>query len=140
MADFDLDRFVEAQAAIYAQALAELRRGRKQSHWMWFVFPQIAGLGSSPTARHYAVASADEARAFLAHPLLGARLREGAAAMLAHRGLSAEAILGGIDALKFRSSMTLFEAMADDPALFAEALEAFCDGERDQATLALLGR
>lgn len=140
MADFVLDRFVEAQASIYAEALAELRSGRKQSHWIWFVFPQIAGLGSSPTALYYAIASADEARAFLAHPLLGARLRESVAAMLAHRGRSAEAILGGIDALKFRSSMTLFEAVADDPALFVEALEAFYGGERDRASLGLLGR
>jgi len=140
MAEFGLDRFVEAQAAVWPRALAELERGRKESHWMWFVFPQIAGLGSSPTARHYAIVSADEARAYLAHPLLGARLHEGVAAMLAHRGASAEAILGGIDSLKFRSSMTLFEAVADDPAPFADALDAFYGGERDRATLGLLGR
>jgi uncharacterized protein (DUF1810 family) len=106
---------------------------------MWFVFPQLAGLGSSPMAVRYAIASADEARAWLADPVLGARLREGVAAMLKHRGKSAEAILGGIDALKFRSSLTLFEAVADDPALFAEALAAFYGGERDGRTLALLG-
>lgn len=136
----DLTRFIEAQEGVHSQALAELRRGRKESHWMWFVFPQIAGLGTSPTARLYAIASADEARAFLAHPLLGARLRNCTAAILAHRERGAEAILGPVDAIKLRSSMTLFEAVADDPALFAEALAAFHDGERDAATLRLLGR
>ena len=140
MTGFDLARFVAAQEDIYKQALAELRAGRKQSHWMWFVFPQIAGLGHSPMAVRYAIASAEEARAYLAHPLLGARLRECVAAMLAHRGQRPEAILGGIDALKFRSSLTLFEAVADDPAPFAAALEAFYDGVRDARTLELLGR
>ena len=138
MAGFDLDRFVTAQAGIYAQALAELKAGRKQSHWMWFVFPQLAGLGRSPAARFYAIASAAEARAYLAHPLLGARLRESAAAILAHHGGRAEAILGPIDAIKLRSSMTLFEAVAADPAPFAAVLGAFFGGERDPATLSLL--
>ena len=140
MAGEDLSRFVEAQATAWPAALAELRAGRKQSHWMWFVFPQIAGLGASPMAVHYAIGSADEAKAYLDDPLLGARLREGVAAMLSHRGQSADAILGGIDALKFRSSLTLFEAVADDPALYVEALDAFYDGARDARTLALLGR
>lgn len=140
MAAFDLGRFVAAQAGSWPTALAELRAGRKQSHWMWFIFPQLAGLGSSPMAVRYAIGSADEARAYLAEALLGARLREGVAAMLAHKDRSAEAILGGIDALKFRSSLTLFEAVADDPELFAEALEAFYDGRRDERTLELLGR
>jgi uncharacterized protein (DUF1810 family) len=139
MAALNLDRFLEAQAGSWPGALAELRAGRKQSHWMWFVFPQFAGLGHSPMAVRYAIGSADEARAYLAEPLLGARLREGVAAMLAHRGRSAEAILGGIDALKFRSCLTLFEAVADDPAPFAEALDVFYDGGRDERTLALLG-
>jgi uncharacterized protein (DUF1810 family) len=138
MADFDLDRFVAAHAEIYGQALAELRAGRKQSHWMWFVFPQIAGLGQSPTARFYAIASAAEARSYLAHPLLGARLAESTLAVLAHRGQSAEAILGAIDAMKLKSSMTLFDAIAADPAPFASVLEAFFDAERDPATLMLL--
>jgi uncharacterized protein (DUF1810 family) len=138
MARFDLDRFVAAQAPIYALALAELRRGRKQSHWMWFVFPQIAGLGSSAAARHYAIGSAGEAWAYLAHPLLGARLVECTEAMLAHRGGAAEAILGRIDAMKFCSSMTLFEAVAEEKAPFAAALDAFYGGRRDAATLALL--
>jgi uncharacterized protein (DUF1810 family) len=105
---------------------------------MWFVFPQIAGLGRSPTAIFYAIADAAEARAYLAHPLLGARLIECAEAVLAHRGVSAEAIFGGIDAIKLRSSMTLFEAVAGDPGPFAAVLDAFFDAERDPATLMLL--
>jgi len=134
----DLERFVAAQQGIYPQALAELQSGRKQSHWMWFVFPQLAGLGRSATARFYAIASAAEARAYLDHPLLGARLRESAAAILVHRAARAEAILGPIDAIKLRSSMTLFEAVAADPAPFAAVLDAFFGGERDPATLSLL--
>jgi uncharacterized protein (DUF1810 family) len=136
----DLGRFIEAQVLAWPTALAELKAGRKQSHWMWFIFPQIAGLGHSPMAVHYAIANAQEARAYLADPVLGTRLREGVAAMLAHRGKTAEAVLGGVDALKFRSSLTLFEAVADDPTLFAEALEAFYGGGRDARTLELLGR
>ena len=134
----DLERFVAAQEGVYPQALAELQRGRKQSHWMWFVFPQLAGLGRSETARFYAIASADEARAYLDHPLLGARLRESVAAILVHRSDRAEAIFSPIDAIKLRSSMTLFEAVAADPALFAAVLDAFFGGERDPATLSLL--
>lgn len=140
MAAIDLGRFLEAQEGIWPVALAELRAGRKRSHWMWFVFPQIAGLGRSPMAVRYAIGSAEEARAYLADPVLGARLREGVAAILAHRGRSAEAVLGAIDALKFRSSLTLFEAVADEPALFTEALDAVYDGDRDKRTLELLGR
>jgi uncharacterized protein (DUF1810 family) len=138
MADFNLDRFVTAQAACYAQALGELRQGRKQGHWMWFVFPQIAGLGHSGMARRYAIGSADEARAYLAHPLLGARLIECTEATLGHRGRPAEAIFGAIDALKFRSSMTLFETSAQTPHPFADALEQFYGGQRDSATLGLI--
>ena len=140
MAAVDLGRFIQAQEAIWPAALAELKAGRKQSHWMWFIFPQFAGLGSSPMAMRYAIHSMAEARAYLAHPVLGERLREGVAAMLAHAGKSAEAILGGVDALKFRSCMTLFEAAADDYAPFTAALVAFCDGTRDARTLELLGR
>ena len=140
MASPDLERFVAAQAPVYAQALTELKLGRKASHWMWFVFPQLAGLGRSPTARYYGIASADEARAYLAHPLLGPRLRESSEALLAHRGRSAESILGPVDALKLRSSMTLFEAAAEEPGPFARVLETFYDGERDPLTLDLLGR
>lgn len=137
MSAADLERFVAAQQGVYRDALDELRRGRKRSHWMWFVFPQIAGLGTSPTARFYAIASAGEARAYLDHPLLGPRLRECAAALLAHGDESAEAILGPVDAMKLRSSMTLFEAVADDPALFAALLDRFFDGARDSVSLRL---
>lgn len=122
-----------------AQALAELKAGRKTSHWMWFVFPQIAGLGRSETARFYAISDVAEARAYLAHPLLGARLREAAAALLAHRGRSAEAMLGGIDAVKLRSSMTLFEAVAPEEPVFAAVLEAFFSGQRDPETVRRIG-
>ena len=134
-----LERFVAAQAGVYEQALAELRAGRKRSHWMWFVFPQLAGLGRSATAHFYAIEPADEARAYLAHPLLGPRLVECAEALLRHRDQSAGAMLGPIDAVKLRSSMTLFEAVADDPAPFAAVLDTFYDGGRDPATLSLLG-
>lgn len=132
----DLDRFVQAQASAYPQALAELRAGYKASHWMWFVFPQIEGLGVSKTARFFAVQGREEARAYLDHPLLGPRLAECTAAMLAHAGLRTPLdILGPIDALKFRSSMTLFEAVSEPGNLFAEALDRLYGGERDRATL-----
>jgi uncharacterized protein (DUF1810 family) len=140
MTSQDLERFVAAQAPVYSQALAELKRGRKQSHWMWFVFPQLAGLGRSPTAQHYGISSAAEARAYLGHPLLGPRLRECSQALLAHRGRSVESILGAVDALKLRSSMTLFEAVADSGEPFAHVLDCFYRGERDPLTLGLLGR
>ncbi|MGI4731190.1 MAG: DUF1810 domain-containing protein [Janthinobacterium lividum] len=135
--DFDLDRFVTAQARQYAQALAELTAGAKRSHWIWFVFPQIAGLGQSETARFYAIASLAEARAYLAHPLLGPRLHEATAALLRHPDRSAETMLGGIDATKLRSSLTLFlEAGAGAP--LDTALRTFFGGEHDAATLRLL--
>jgi uncharacterized protein (DUF1810 family) len=130
----DLDRFVQAQAATYQQALAELRAGRKTSHWMWFVFPQIEGLGRSPTARHYAISGLEEARAYLAHPVLGPRLRESASALLGVPHRSAEDILGGIDALKLRSSMTLFARAAPDEEVFRTVLDRFYGGEPDPAT------
>ncbi len=129
-----LDRFVAAQADVYPTALAELRAGRKASHWMWFVFPQIAGLGQSAMARTYAVADAAEARAYLAHPLLGARLVEATRAVTAARG-DATAILGGIDAIKLRSSMTLFAAVADDPTPYRACLDRFFGGVDDPETL-----
>jgi uncharacterized protein (DUF1810 family) len=140
MADpFDLTRFLTAQADTYERALSELQAGRKQTHWMWFIFPQIAGLGQSATARHYAITSREEAFAFLAHPLLGSRLVECTAAMLRHAGRPPEAVLGGVDALKFHSSMTLFDAIggASQPS-FAKALVAFYNGQPDRRTLALL--
>src|SRR5438876_5495861 len=111
---YDLERFVTAQNAggTYERAIEELRRGRKTSHWMWFVFPQIAGLGQSPISRRFAIRSLDEARAYLAHPVLGPRLRDSTQAVLQHKGKAANDIFGGIDAIKLRSSMTLF-ALAD---------------------------
>ncbi|MBS1886719.1 MAG: DUF1810 domain-containing protein [Actinobacteria bacterium] len=134
---FGLQRFVAAQedAAIYARALAELRAGRKQGHWIWFVFPQIAGLGSSPMSEAYAIRSLAEARAYLDHPVLGPRLRECAEALLAtDPSQSAEQILGGIDALKLRSSMTLFARAAPEEALFPAVLDRFFGGEEDHET------
>ena len=131
----DLQRFVAAQEGTYPQALAELRRGRKTSHWMWFVFPQIAGLGHSAMARHYAIRDAAEARAYLAHPLLGVRLIEATRAVTAAPGSGASAIMGGIDAIKLRSSLTLFAEVADDPTPFEAALARFFAGERDPETL-----
>lgn len=132
-----LDRFVQAQAGgVYGRALGELRAGAKSSHWMWFVFPQIAGLGRSETARHFALADRAEAEHYLGHRVLGTRLDECTGAMLAWSGKRpAEAILGTVDALKFRSSMTLFEAVSERSAPFGAALDAFYAGERDPATL-----
>jgi uncharacterized protein (DUF1810 family) len=138
MAD-NLTRFVEAQEGIYPQALAELRAGWKRSHWMWFIFPQVAGLGHSAMAQRYALADLAEARAYLAHPVLGQRLIECTKAMLGWAGKrDAVAILGQIDALKFASCMTLFEA-AGGSEVFAMAFDAFYVGDRDTRTLALLG-
>jgi len=140
----ELDRFVTAQdsGGTWAQALAELRVGRKTTHWMWFVFPQLAGLGHSPTARHYAVRDRDEARAYLAHPVLGPRLREAATALLEQRSSDPVAVLGSTDALKLRSSATLFARAAagtPDEALFTAVLQRFYAGEPDAATIRLLG-
>jgi uncharacterized protein (DUF1810 family) len=118
------DDFVAAQDRVWPAVLAELRAGRKTSHWMWFVFPQLAGLGRSPMSQRYALADADEAREFYAHPVLGPRLRECCELLLTHTGLSAFDIFGGIDAMKLRSSMTLFAEATDDP-LFTQVLEAF---------------
>ncbi|HRP24884.1 MAG TPA: DUF1810 domain-containing protein [Thauera sp.] len=137
---FDLDRFVRAQQGVIDEALAELRRGEKRTHWMWFVFPQLAGLGLSPTAQHYAIRSLDEAQAYLRHPLLGARLRECARALLALQGRSAAQILGYPDELKLRSSMTLFAALPQADPLFAAVLERYYGGVADERTLRLLGR
>jgi uncharacterized protein (DUF1810 family) len=136
---YDLDRFVVAQERVYAEALEELRRGRKSGHWIWFIFPQIAGLGYSDMSRRYAIASLDEARAYLADPVLGARLRECAAALLATATQrSAEDILGGIDAVKVRSSMTLFHRAAPDEPIFRQVLDRFYAGIADAATDARL--
>jgi len=135
---FNLERFQEAQADSYATALAEVRRGAKRSHWMWYIFPQIAGLGSSGMARRYAIQSLAEARAYLAHPVLGTRLREIVGVLRELPDASPEAVFGGIDAVKLRSSLTLFEA-AGGGALFGDALDRWFGGERDGATLARLG-
>lgn len=132
-----LDRFILAQQGHYEQALAELKAGRKTSHWIWFVLPQLRGLGRSAMANEYGLNGRAEAEAYLAHPLLGERLRECVRTMLEHRGSTAVGILGDIDAMKFRSCLTLFDALSTEP-LFGQALEAFYGGERDPATLALL--
>lgn len=140
MADpHDLTRFVTAQAGVYDRALAELIGGRKESHWMWFIFPQFAGLGLSATARYYAIRSRDEAQAYLEHPLLGPRLVESTAAVMRHADTPLHRVLGMVDSMKFASSMTLFEAVAgSNEPLFGQALDTFRQWERDQGTLALL--
>jgi uncharacterized protein (DUF1810 family) len=134
----DLERFVRAQSTTYDGALAELRAGRKTSHWMWFVFPQVAGLGQSPTSRTYAVADLAEARAYLAHEVLGPRLRECCRALLDLVGVSADDVLGGIDATKLRSSMTLFALADPSEPVFGEVLDCYFDGHRDDRTIRLL--
>lgn len=137
---FDLERFVEAQAdGVHERAVAELRGGRKRSHWMWFVFPQVAGLGSSPTAVRYAVRSRAEAEAYLAHPVLGPRLLEATDTVHDAPAPDVVTLLGQVDALKLRSSMTLFAETAPDPAPFHSVLTRWFDGERDPSTLAALG-
>ena len=137
---FDLRRFVAAQneGGTYARALEELRRGRKASHWMWFVFPQLAGLGRSDTARHFSLTSLAEARAYLQHPVLGPRLRECAGVVAALETGTADEVLGGIDALKLRSSMTLFQRAAPDDPVFAAVLDRYFAGQPDAATDAIL--
>ena len=138
---YDLDRFVAAQDPVWDRVRAELRRGRKSSHWMWFVFPQIAGLGSSPTARAYALSGLDEARAYLAHPVLGPRLREAAQLAAAVPSGSATEVFGYPDDLKLRSSVTLFARAAGtdtDAAVFTAVLDRYFDGDPDRRTLDLL--
>jgi uncharacterized protein (DUF1810 family) len=134
---YKLHRFLDAQDGVFETALAELRAGLKRSHWMWFIFPQFAGLGSSAMARHFAISAMGEARAYLAHPILGPRLRQCVEALLLSEGHSAEQILGPIDAMKLRSSFTLFDKVEPD-RLFADGLVHFFDGARDERTLALL--
>jgi uncharacterized protein (DUF1810 family) len=136
----DLERFVKAQERghTYAAALSQLRAGRKTSHWMWFVFPQIAGLGRSPMAQHYAISSLDEARAYLAHPVLGPRLVQCAEVLTGLSSLSAREIFGDIDALKLRSSMTLFARAAADIDVFGRVLDQYFGGEGDEQTDRLL--
>ncbi len=135
---FDLERFVTAQRDVYGVALRELQAGRKKSHWMWFIFPQIRGLGRSDTARFYAISGRLEAEAYLNHPVLGSRLEECTGAMLSHSGLSAHDILGSPDDLKFHSSMTLFGAVALDGSSFETALHVFYQSKGDETTLSML--
>lgn len=137
---FDLARFVAAQERVIERAYAELRAGRKESHWMWFVFPQLEGLGFSHKAQRYAIGSLAEARAYLAHPRLGARLREGVRLALTHRGESAHALFGSPDDMKFRSCLTLFRAAAPGETVFQDGLDAFYGGEGDPKSLEILSR
>lgn len=133
---YDLQRFVTAQdeGGTYQRALAELRRGRKTGHWMWFVFPQVAGLGQSAMSRRYAITSLDEARSYAVHPVLGSRLWECASAVTETQADSSEQIFGGMDAQKLHSSMTLFMRAVPDEPVFAQVLDRFFDGTGDQAT------
>lgn len=135
---FDLERFVEAQEGVYETALRELRAGRKTSHWIWFVFPQLVGLGRSEMSRFYGIESIDEARAYLEHPVLGPRLRECVSTVLATSGAAADEIFGSLDAMKVRSSMTLFHRAAPDDPLFVDILDRFYAGVADEATEAML--
>lgn len=137
--DAILARFVEAQANSYATALAEIRAGAKRSHWVWFIFPQLRGLGHSETAHYYGIASMEEARAYLAHELLGSRYRECVIALEQLHTSDAIAVFGRIDAMKLRSSLTLFEAASPEP-LFSAALDRWFGGERDAATQQMLAR
>ncbi len=134
-----LERFITAQAPVFATVLDELQAGRKRTHWMWFVFPQLRGLGRSSTARHYGIASLAEARAYLAHAELGPRLRLCTQRVVAIRNRSLAEIFGTPDDLKFRSCMTLFARAAGEPGIFGEALARCCEGRPDPATLSLLG-
>lgn len=131
----NLQRFVEAQASVYDSALAELRSGLKRGHWMWFIFPQVEGLGFSSLSRRYAIRSIEEARAYLAHPILGPRLRECVQAVLDVREKSLDEIFGPIDSVKFRSSTTLFARAAEDSAIFMTALQRYCPDGLDPKTL-----
>ena len=133
--EFNLQRFVDAQEWVYDEVVRELSAGRKRSHWMWFIFPQIRGLGMSRTSQKYAISGRAEARAYLAHPVLGQRLRQCVGVLLELKGSTALEIFGGIDSLKLRSSLTLFALTNQDNALFNEALQVYFEGELDNATL-----
>jgi uncharacterized protein (DUF1810 family) len=137
---FLLSRFVEAQEDIYLDALAEIRNGEKESHWMWFIFPQVAGLGSSSTAERFAIGRTEEAKAYLDHPVLGVRLMACCAALMKVEGKSASEVFGYPDDMKLRSSMTLFAAVAADPSPFNAVLEKYFAGEPDRRTLEILAR
>ena len=135
----DLSRFLNAQEPVYATVLAELRSGRKRTHWMWFIFPQITGLGHSAMSRRFAIRDFSEAKAYLTHPILGARLRECVAAVLEHREKTAPQIFGTPDDFKFCSCLTLFQAIAPEEPLFRQALDSFYDGRSDPETIRILG-
>ena len=135
---FDLQRFVDAQNPLFEEVLAELRRGRKESHWIWFVFPQLTSLGRSAMAKRFGISSRDEAQAYLAHPILGPRLIECTRLVNLVEGRSVEEIFGTVDTIKFRSSMTLFAQVAGDMSIFADALGKYYAGRADQLTLELL--
>ena len=135
---YDLNRFLSAQEGVHERALAELKGGQKRTHWIWFIFPQIDGLGHSPTAKRYSIKSIEEARQYLNHPVLGKRLLECTEAVVALKGGSVSEIFGYPDDLKFRSSMTLFENIAGSGSVFSFALDRYCHGERDATTLRLL--
>jgi len=137
--DLDLDRFLLSQAPIYDEVLQELRGGRKTGHWIWFIFPQLAGLGHSDMSSHFAIASLEEARAYLAHPVLGPRLLECAGIILATEGRTAREIFGSIDSMKLRSSMTLFHRAAPHEPVFAQVLDRYYGGLADEATDTRLG-
>ena len=136
---YDLARFVDAQQTTYSVALQEIKAGHKVTHWMWFIFPQIDGLGSSSTSRYYAIKSIDEANAYLAHPVLGPRLIEATQAVLDVPNKTAEQIFGGVDAMKLHSSATLFGAASEKGSLFEQLLEKYFAGRRDEQTLQLAG-
>ena len=135
---FELSRFVDAQDRVYPQALAELRQGRKEGHWMWFIFPQVAGLGFSETARYYAIRSREEAAAYLDHPVLGPRLLESGETLLALPTGRASEIFGGLDAMKLKSCMTLFAEVAQQHSVFQDVLARYFHGERDHLTVDIL--
>ena len=137
---YNLTRFVQAQGRDYEQALAEIRAGEKRSHWMWYIFPQFKGLGSSPTSMHYAISSAGEAAAYLAHPLLGPRLLECAESALQVADRSAFAIFGSPDDMKLRSSATLFASVSSEGSVFHRIIEKYFDGEKDVRTVELMTR
>jgi len=137
---FDLGRFINAQSGVYDRVIAELRSGRKRSHWMWYIFPQIEGLGQSATTRFYSIKSLDEARAYLEHPVLGARLIECAEAVFAVEGKTVSEIFGYPDDMKLKSSMTLFSSVAGPDSVFFRVLDKYFQGERDSRTLQLLGK
>ncbi len=136
---YDLNRFVSAQEGVYDRALVEVRSGLKRSHWMWYIFPQIDGLGFSPTTKHYAIKSLEEARQYLGHPVLGARLKECAEAVMSVQGKSAADIFGYPDDRKLQSSMTLFALVSEPGSVFERVLEKYYQGKRDQRTLQIVG-